>query len=130
MSPPTKPGRRYVDVYEAVKYDVRLHGARFIAIEFGVVGLIALGIVVAKLVQGDFSTAGIEAIIFFAGFALNCLAVVLLVRRAARLGTRTNVVERRLHLFAAGLVVLLLVPGAVALLEVVQRSETNAQDDG
>jgi hypothetical protein len=112
---------RCVDVYEAVKYDVRLHGARFITLEFAAAALIAGALAIFEVVRAAASGASVPMALWFAGFALNSLAVVLLARTAGRDGTEARVSQRWLHLYALELIVMLLLPGAVALVALLQR---------
>jgi hypothetical protein len=108
-------GRSYVDIYEAVRHDVHLHGVRFIFLEFAAATLIAAALAIFELLRADSSWSSLLAGFWFAGFAANSLAVVLLAKRAARFGTSTRVRQRWLHLYALELLALLLIPGAVAL---------------
>jgi hypothetical protein len=111
---------RYVDVYEAVRYDVRLHGARFIIVEFAIATLIAAALAIVESVRAASSASSLLIALWFAGFALNSLAVVLLARNAARGGTTPPPRPRLLHLYAIELIVMLLIPGSVALAALLQ----------
>jgi len=111
---PTTNARR-VDLFEAVKYDIRLHGARFITLEFALVGLGAFALAVLELAHRAGGPLAVLSGVWFLTFALNCLAVVLLARQVRRTGTATVFSDRRLHLYALQLVVMLLIPLAVAL---------------
>src|SRR5215471_14415121 len=106
MTPTRSSGRGYVNVYEAVRYDVQLHGARFIVLEFAAATLLAAALAIFELFRADASWSSVLAGLWFAGFAVNSLAVVLLARRATRLGTGARVRSRRLHLYALELVAL------------------------
>jgi hypothetical protein len=110
----------YVDLYEAVKYDVRLHGARFITLEFAAATALAIGLTILELTRAAAATESLIAGLWFAGFGLNSLAVTLLARHAGRTGTQSEVSERRVQFFALGLVVMLLIPALVAALSLLQ----------
>ncbi len=113
-------GRGYVDLYEAVRYDVHLHGAWFIIGEFAAATLLAAALATFELLRPEPSRSTLLAGFWFAGFAVNSLAVVLLAKRAARSDPSWRAHPRRLHLYVVELVALLLIPGAVALVATIQ----------
>jgi hypothetical protein len=116
---PTLHARR-IDLYEAVKYDIRLHSARFIILEFALAGLGALALTVVELLHGGNGGPPLLGGLWFLSFALNCLAVVLLGLHVRRFGTGTVYSDRRLQLYALELIVMLLIPLAVLLAALVQ----------
>lgn len=109
-----------IDLFEAVKYDVRLHGSRFIILEFAAVGVGALVLAIVEFLHAGNGVLPLLGGIWFLCFALNCLAVAMLGVQVRRTGTATTYSDRRLHLYAAQLIVLLLVPLAVAAAAVIQ----------
>jgi hypothetical protein len=111
---------RYLNIFEAVKYDVRLHGARFIIVEFAAAVLIALALMSVKLVQIPNSLSSLMTALWFAGVALNGIAVILLAWHTSRTGLEPGFVLRRVQLYTVELIVLLLIPCAVALATLLQ----------
>jgi hypothetical protein len=109
-----------VDLFEAVKYDIRLHGFRFITLEFELVGIGAAALAGLELLHAPSGQMPLLGGIWFLGVALNCLAIVLLARQAQRLGAGTALGPRRVQWYALQLVVLLLVPPAVAIVALYQ----------
>jgi hypothetical protein len=109
-----------VNIFEAVKYDIRLHGARFIILEFMLVGLGAFGLAIVELLHAAYGMFPLLGGVWFLSFALNCLAVVLLARHVQRFGTSTVLSDRRLQLYALELIVMLLIPLAVAVVVMIQ----------
>lgn len=109
-----------IDLFEAVKYDIRLHGHRFIILEFGLVGLGALGLAIVELLNAPNGMLLALSAVWFLGFALNCLGVVFLALQVHRTGTGTAYGDRRLHLYALQLIALLLIPFAVVVAAGVQ----------
>jgi len=109
------PPDQHVDLYEAVKYDTRLHGTRFIITEFAAAtlgsGLLG-GFEVFRL---DRTLPTVLTGLWFLGVSLNSLAVVALARHATRHGMAAQLGERRLQLSAMALIGLLLVPAAIAI---------------
>lgn len=104
-----------IDLFEAVKYDLRLHGFRFITVEFVAAGLGACALAAVELAHAGRGGAPLWGGIWFLTVAVNCLAVVVLIRQAHRLGAGTVLHMRRVQLHALQLVVLLLLPLGVAL---------------
>jgi hypothetical protein len=111
---------RHIDVFEAIKYDIRLHGARFIILEFALVGLGALVLAGVEFLRAGNGLLPLLGGLWFLGFALNCLAVVLLALQVRHTGTDTFHSGRRLHLYAVQLIVMLLIPLAVLLAALAQ----------
>jgi hypothetical protein len=123
---PTVNARR-INLFEAVKYDIRLHGSRFIILEFALVGFGALALAVVELVHSIRGGLPLLGGLYFLSFALNCLAVVLLALRVKRTGTGTVYGDRRLHLYALQLIVMLLIPLAVLLAALAQLRQEDSQ---
>src|SRR5581483_8040410 len=94
------PPDQHVDLYEAVKYDTRLHGTRFIITEFAAAtlgsGLLG-GFEVFRL---DRTLPTVLTGLWFLGVSLNSLAVVALARHATRHGMAAQLGARRLQLSA------------------------------
>lgn len=111
---------RRIDLYEAVKYDIRLHGFRFIAAEFALAGLGALAITAVELLHASHGGAPLLGGIWFLSVALNCFAVLFLALKVRETGTSTRFSDRRLHVYALELVVMLLIPLAVVLAALLQ----------
>jgi|SRR5579871_3164720 len=109
-----------VDLYEAVKYDMRLHGPRVIIAEFAAATVVAGLLAAFEALRPDRTATLALSALWFAGFALNSLAVVALAMHARRGPLGSSLREHRLHLHALALVVLLLVPAAVALAALAQ----------
>lgn len=106
---------RRIDLYEAVKYDIRLHGFRFILLEFLMAGLGAIALASVEFLHAGRGSLPVVGGVWFLGVALNCGAVVFLALQTRRTGTSTRFGDRRLHVYALELVVMLLIPLAVAL---------------
>ena len=111
---------RRIDLFEAVKYDIRLHGFRLIAAEFALAGLGGLAVTIVEFLHASHGGAPLLGGLWFLSVAINCVAVVFLAIRVRRTGTSTQFSDRRLHLYVLELVVMLLIPLAVALVALQQ----------
>jgi len=109
------PHARVINLFEGVRYDVRLHGFRFISLEFALVGSGAVILAIVELLHAGHGGPPLAGGIWFLSVATNCLAVVLLAREARAMGTDTDYSPRLVHLYTLQLVVMLLIPFAVAL---------------
>jgi len=94
--------------------DLRLHGRRFVMIEFGLAAAICVGlgllVAVAALIRGTGWTKSAIAVIFFAGVSINSFAVIGWVRNSTDNVSDRTASLRDLTAFAAAT----LLPGMLA----------------
>jgi hypothetical protein len=109
-----RPPRR-IDLYEAVKYDIRLHGFRFIVTEFALATAGAFAVAVVEFAHSAHGGSPLWGGLWFLSVGLNTSAVVVMALAVRATAADTTLGDRRLHLYALQLTVLLLVPCAVVL---------------
>jgi len=104
---------RRIDLIEAVRYDIHLHGFPTIFAEFLLAALGAVAIAIVELLHAGNGGAPLLGGLWFLGVALKCFPVVLLSLHVRRAGTDSRHGKRRPHLYVLELVVMLLMPRAV-----------------
>jgi hypothetical protein len=94
--------------------DIRLHGARFVTVEFTIAACssvaLALTVASAAIVRGTSAAASAAGVAFFAGVAVNAVAVVRRVGRHGNGAASERASLRDLGLFCGAT----LLPGALA----------------
>ena len=120
---------RRIDLFEAVKYDIRLHGSRFISVEFGLAGAGALALTAVEFAHARDGPLHWVSGLWFLSFALNCLAVVVLGVQVRRTGTATVYSDRQLHLYVVQLIIMLLIPLAIVAAVLVQWRRGDLRHD-
>ena len=117
-----------IDIRDAVDYDVRLHGARFIRLEYGAGAFFfgVLGVVEGVATAHARAPVLLLPSLFFLSLMVNCLTLLIVVRRlphaqAAATDTQTDLDPRRVRRYTRVLPLLILCPLLLPLVVVAQK---------
>ena len=85
---PSQPSLFDINIKETMSYDIKMHGARFIITEFFIASILSAAVALPYLLYPHVPSSTCSYGVFWFGFSLNCLAILVQSLSLSRQGIR------------------------------------------